>query len=148
SLAAGTLLTRRYLSLENVTSERPGLRNDARFYLLDGSGSMLGSRSRMRDALLVNELVTLAARLQDPGRAGQPVLYYCYFNLEVGEVKRVATAAEAHQAIEDVIGTVRAGGTDIQKALLASFEHLRKARQNDPDLVTAQLVLVTDGESS
>jgi len=147
SLAAGTLLTRRYLSLENVTSERPGLRNDARFYLLDGSGSMLGSRSRMRDALLVNELVTLAARLQDPGRAGQPVLYYCYFNLEVGEVKRVATAAEAHQAIEDVIGTVRAGGTDIQKALVASFEHLRKARQNDPDLVTAQLVLVTDGES-
>src|SRR6185295_12722116 len=105
------------------------------------------ARSRMRDALLVNELVTLAARLQDPRRAGQPVLYYCYFNDKVGEVRRVATAAEAYQAIEDVIGTARAGGTDIQKALVTSFDHLRKARQKDPDLVRAQIVLVTDGES-
>jgi hypothetical protein len=147
SLAAGTLLTRRYLALENVATEKPGMRNDARVYVLDGSGSMLGPRARMRDALLVNELVTLAARLQDPRRAGQPVLYYCYFNEEVSEVRRIATAAEANEAIEEVIGTVRAGGTDIQKALLKSFEQLRKARQSDPDLVRAQIVLVTDGES-
>jgi hypothetical protein len=147
ALAAGTLLTRRYLALEDVPVEKPGLRNDARFYVLDGSGSMLGPRSRMRDALLINELVTLAARLQDPRRAGHPVLYYCYFNEEVGPVVRVRTAAEAHQAIEDVIATVQSGGTNIQKALGTAFEQLRKARESDPDLVRAQIVLVTDGEA-
>jgi hypothetical protein len=147
-LAAGTLMTRRYLAVETVTTQRQGLRNDARIYVLDGSGSMLGPRSRMRDALLVNELVTLAARLQDPQRAGQPVLYFCYFDLEVGPVRRIATAEEAHQAIEDIIATVRAGGTDIQKALVSSFDQLRQARQRDPDLVRAQVVLVTDGESN
>ena len=147
SLATGTLLTRRFLALEDHTRERPGMRNDVRVYVLDGSGSMLGPRARMRDALLVNELVTLAARLQDPRRAGRPVLYYCYFNQEVGEVKRIATADEAHAAIEEVIATMRAGGTDIQKALMTSFEQLRKARQGDPDLVRAQVVLVTDGEA-
>jgi hypothetical protein len=146
-LASGTLLTRRYLAVETTTTERPGLRNDVRVYVLDGSGSMLGPRSRMRDALLINELVTLAARLQDPARAGNPVLYFCYFDLEVGRMQRIATAAEAHEAIEEIIATVRAGGTDIQKALAASFDQLRQARASDPDLVRAQVVLVTDGEA-
>jgi hypothetical protein len=109
---------------------------------------MLGPRSRMRDALLVNELVTLAARLQDPQRAGQPVLYFSFFDLEVGPVQRIATADQAHQAIEEVIATVRAGGTDIQKALISSFDELRRARERDPDLVRAQVVLVTDGEAT
>ena len=148
SFASGTLLTRRYLAVETEAREKKGWRNDARFYLLDGSGSMLGPRARMRDALLVTELLTLAARLEDPGRAGRPVLYYCYFDEEVGPVHRVDTVEEAYQAIEEIISTVRLGGTNIEHALLTGFDHLRKARQEDPDLVRAQLVLVTDGEAS
>jgi hypothetical protein len=148
SLAAGTLLTRRYLAVESRTTERRGLRNDARFYLLDGSGSMTGPRARMRDALLMAELATLEARLADGRRAGNPVLYYRYFTKEVGPVTSVATAAQAQQALEDIAGTVRVGGTDIEAALLASFEHIRAARATDPDLVHAQLVLITDGEAT
>jgi hypothetical protein len=147
SLASGTLLTRRYLALETQVTERKGMRNEARFYMLDGSGSMIGPRARMRDALLVTELVTLAARLEDPQRAGNPVLYYSYFALEPGPVRRVATVHEAHEAIEDVIGTVRLGGTNIQRALLWGLEQIREAREKDPDLVRAQLVLLTDGEA-
>jgi hypothetical protein len=147
SLATGTLLTRRYLASETRQTIRRGFMNDARLYVLDGSGSMVGHRSRMRDALLVAELSTLVARLADPGRSGSPVVHYAYFNDKMGKFRRVATADEAQQAIEDVIGSFRLGGTDIQAALLASFEHLRRARLADPELQRAQLVLVTDGEA-
>jgi hypothetical protein len=148
SLATGTLLARRYQATETRQTTRRGLMNDARLYVLDGSGSMVGARSRMRDALLVAELSTLVARLSDPGRTGNPVVYYAYFNDKMGEFRRVATAAEAQEAIEEVIGTIRLGGTDIQAALLASLDHLRLARQSDPSLQRAQLVLVTDGEAA
>jgi hypothetical protein len=42
---------------------------------------------------------------------------------------------------------MREGGTDIQKALLASLEQVEVARELDPELSRAQIVLVTDGES-
>jgi hypothetical protein len=147
SLAEGTLLTRRYLGREIHTTSRPGFQNDARFYVLDGSGSMIGPRARMRDGLLVAELCTLARRLEDPRRAGNPVLYYRYFTDHLTDVRKVASAAAAEQAIEDVLGVPRLGPTDIEGALLASFEQIRLARQGDEQLVRAQLVLVTDGEA-
>jgi hypothetical protein len=148
ALAAGTLLTRRYLAVETHTRERRRLRNDARFYLLDGSGSMIGPRARMRDALLLTELATLGARLQDAERAGRPVLYYGYFTKQLEQVARVDTVAQAHAALEAITAEVRVGGTDIEAALLAAFQLIREARAEDPDLVRTQLVLVTDGEST
>ena len=147
SLAMGTLLARRYQATETRQLVRPGVMNDARLFVLDGSGSMIGPRSRMRDALLVAELSTMVARLEDPNRRGNPVVYYAYFNDKMGEFQRVATVQEAQQAIEEVMGIIRLGGTDIQAALLSSFDHLRMARQSDPNLQRAQLVLVTDGEA-
>ena len=47
----------------------------------------------MRDALVLAELSTLSARLQDMDRPGNPVLYYRYFNDEVGETYRIASLA-------------------------------------------------------
>lgn len=147
SLAEGTLLTRRYLGSETQRRPRVSLQNDARFFVLDGSGSMIGPRARMRDALLVAELITLARRLEDPRRPGNPVLYYRFFTDQLTEVRKVATAAAAQEAITEVIGTPRIGPTDIEGALLASFEQIRLAREHDPQLVRAQLVLLTDGEA-
>jgi hypothetical protein len=61
---------------------------------------------------------------------------------------RVDTPAAVALALGDVLGNLREGGTDIEKALLASFEQVRSAKAIDPDLAQAQIVLVTDGEAS
>lgn len=63
------------------------------------------------------------------------------------ELRRIATADEAIAAIGDVVGAVRQGGTNIQAALLKSFAIVKGARERDPDLGRAQIVLVTDGKS-
>jgi hypothetical protein len=146
-LAAGKLLARRYVGWRPQQSGERRMRNEVRVYVVDGSSSMLGPRARMRDALLLSELSSLGARLQDAGRSGDQVLYYRYFNDKVGETRRVATAEEAALAVDDIIGNLRYGGTDIQAALLASFEQIRLAVVDDPDLARAQIVLVTDGEA-
>src|SRR6185503_3477516 len=53
----------------------------------------------------------------------------------------------AHAAIRDVICAIRTGGTDIQRALVASFEQVRAAKDEDPELARGQVVLVTDGDA-
>ena len=146
-LAAGKLLARRYVGWRPQQSSERRLRNEVRVYVVDGSSSMLGPRARMRDALLLSELTTLSARLQDAARSGDQVLYYRYFNDKVGETRRVATAEDAALAVDDILGNLRYGGTNIQAALMASFEQIRLAVVNDPDLARAQIVLVTDGEA-
>ncbi len=146
-LAAGKLLARRYVGWRPQQSSERRLRNEVRVYVVDGSSSMLGPRARMRDALLLSELTTLSARLQDAARSGDQVLYYRYFNDKVGETRRVATAEDAALAVDDILGNLRYGGTNIQAALMASFEQIRLAVVDDPDLARAQIVLVTDGEA-
>jgi hypothetical protein len=100
----------------------------------------------VRDALLVAELATLIARLKAPGDV-RCTLFFRYFDKELGPVTRVDSVAGARAAIRDVVGTMRSGGTDIQKALLASLEQVQVARELDHELARAQIVLVTDGES-
>ena len=146
-LAAGKLLARRYVGWRPQQSGERRMRNEVRVYVVDGSSSMLGPRARMRDALLLSELTSLGARLQDAGRSGDQVLYYRYFNDKVGQTRRVATAEEAALAVDDILGNLRYGGTNIQAALLASFEQIRLAAVDDPDMARAQIVLVTDGEA-
>ena len=75
------------------------------------------------------------------------MLYYRYFNDKVGQTRRVATAEDAALAVDDILGNLRYGGTNIQAALLASFELIRLAAVDDPDMARAQIVLVTDGEA-
>jgi hypothetical protein len=146
-LAAGRLLTRRYVREEVERRTRTVLRSEARVYVLDGSTSMLGPRARMRDALLVAELATVAARLDDPGDL-RCVLWYRYFTDTLGPEGRVGTADEARAAIASVLATTRTGGTDITRAMLASLAQVRAAREVDPALAKAQVVLVTDGEAT
>lgn len=146
-MATDRLLTRRYLGQETRHVERRVMSSEVRVFLLDGSGSMLGPRARMRDAILVAELSTMIARLNDKDRWLTPTLYYRYFNQELGPVVRVTTADEAMTAIEDVLGCLRHGGTDIDGALLGSFDTVRAAREGAEDLARAQIVLITDGEA-
>jgi hypothetical protein len=146
-LAAGRLLVRRYVAEERVPATRHVVRGEVRVFVLDGSGSMLGPRARVRDALLVAELATLESRLSEARRVWNPVLYYRYFNDQLGKTRRVSTRDGARAAIADVVATLRTGGTDIQGALVASFEQIAMARAADPALAAAQVVLVTDGEA-
>jgi hypothetical protein len=147
SLAAGKLLARRFVAEEIETVERSVLAGEVRLYVLDGSTSMLGPRARMRDAILVAELSTLAARLADARRRVRPTLYYRYFTDKLDTLFVVEDEGQALLAVEQVLGTLRSGSTDIESALLASFERIRVAREEDPDLARAQIVLVTDGDA-
>lgn len=146
-LAAGRLLARRYVRREIETRTRTRLRGEVRVYVLDGSSSMLGPRARMRDAILVAELATLMRRMANQARAARVVLFYRYFNSRLGPVHRVDTPGGALQAIHEVLSQPRTGATDIEGALLASLEQVREAREQDPELGRAQIVLVTDGEA-
>lgn len=152
SLAAGRLLTRRYVKAERIVRERVVLRGEARIYVLDGSTSMMeadpmAARARMRDAILVSELSTLMRRYDEAHVPVRVVLYYRYFTKVVGPIRRVSSSREALAAIGEVTSTVRNGGTDIELALSTSFAQIRDAKQADPELARAQIVLVTDGEA-
>jgi hypothetical protein len=146
-LAAGRLLVRRYIAEETVRTERTVMRGEVRAYVLDGSGSMKGPRAHLRDAILLAELSTLISRYGDRERRVQPVLHYRYFDIEPGPVTRVDSPKSALAAIETVVSTLHQGGTDIQRALLSTFDDIRAAQQSDPSLARAQIVLVTDGEA-
>jgi hypothetical protein len=146
-LAAGRLLARRFVREEVARRTRVARRSEVRVYVLDGSGSMKGPRARVRDAILVAELATLIARLSAPGDT-RCTLFFRYFDEELGPVTRVDSIAAARKAVRDVVGTARYGGTDIQRALVASLDQIETARQLDPELARAQIVLVTDGEAA
>jgi len=156
ALAQGRLLTRKYRVIDAIPRRRTIMVGEVRVYVLDGSGSMHltrrgsspGARARMRDAILLAELAALRERYLDPRRTTRVTLFYRFFDDHLGPITRVASADEAVSAMADVVGKVRLGGTDIQAALLASFEQLREERASDPDLARAQIVLVTDGQSA
>jgi hypothetical protein len=153
ALAEGRLLTRKFRRVDTVREPRTRLTSEVRIYVLDGSDSMFvgpsgrraGARARMRDAILLAELATLYRRATERGRTTRVVLFYRYFTKLLGDVTRVETAADALRAMTDVVRTPRHGGTDIEAALLASFDQIRSARAEDPELSRAQIVLVTDG---
>ncbi len=145
-LAAGRLLTRRFAELRTRARAVTRLQSEVRVYVLDGSTSMHGPRARVRDALLVAEIATLLERIRSPGHT-RTTLHFRFFDEELGPVTRVDGVASAKSAIREVVGTVREGGTDIQQAILASLQQVAVARELDPDLSRAQIVLVTDGES-
>ena len=152
-LAAGRLLARKFVAVEEVRHERTRLAGEVRIYLCDGSGSMLfdgadGARARVRDALLVAELASLLARYEQRERYTRLVLYYRYFDDEPGPLVRVDAPDEALAAVADVVGTPREGGTDIERALGTCIELVQAAQAEDAELQRAHVVLVTDGQAS
>ncbi len=151
-LAAGRLLARKFVRRDRRSVTRTRLIGEVRVYLLDGSTSMLdegleGARARVRDAILLAELATLMRRLADRSREVRLSLFYRFFTKRLGDLRRVATPAEALAGMADVVGSARKGGTDIQGALVSSMELIRDRKREDPDLARAGIVLVTDGNA-
>ncbi|GAB5544092.1 MAG: hypothetical protein SangKO_038520 [Sandaracinaceae bacterium] len=144
-LATRRLLVRRYLRRGQATRERSGVRAAVRFYLLDGSTSMRGAGARMRDAILVAELASLVSRLERPSGRVRSLLYYRFFNSAAEVTRRVASIPDALEAIEEILGAARTGGTDIEGALVDSLDLIEANRASDVELSRAQIVLVTDG---
>jgi len=152
SLAEGRLLARRFVATEVKKRTRTQLVGEARIYVLDGSSSMLedgkqGSRARVRDAILLGELGTLARRYAEGNRSVRVTLHYRYFTKKNHPIVKVEDGKSAFKAMANVVETVWRGGTDIENALLSSFETIRRAKEDDPDLARAQIVLVTDGNA-
>lgn len=152
SLAEGRLLARRFVATEVKKRTRTQLVGEARIYVLDGSSSMLedgknGARARVRDAILLGELGTLARRYAEGNRQVRVTLHYRYFTKKIHPVVKVEDGKSAFAAMANVVEKVWRGGTDIENALLSSFETIRQAKEDDPELARAQIVLVTDGDA-
>jgi hypothetical protein len=147
NLATGRLLTRQYVHHDRIERTRTRMVSEIRVYVLDGSTSMIGDRARTRDAILLAELSTLMQRFEQGQRYTRVSMFYRYFDTEVGAIVRVDNAQAALAAMQDVVGTTRVGGTNIEAALLASLQQISEARASDPDLSRAQIVLVSDGAS-
>ena len=149
-LAAGRLLARKFVRYEEHITERTEMMGEVRVYLLDGSTSMLEdpARARMRDAILTAELATLMARFQRPERYTRVLMFYRFFTKRLWPLRRVGTATEALASIGEVLSAARHGGTDIERALVSSFDMIRDARKEDGELSRAQVVLITDGEAT
>jgi hypothetical protein len=146
-LAAGRLLARRFIAHEDVTRPKTILRGEVRAYVLDGSGSMIGPRARMRDAILASELLTLRRRMMQHAKLAHVVLYYRYFAEKVEAPVRVDTVPQVDASLAAVLGTIRTGGTNIEAALVATLRDIATAKARDPDLARAQVVIVTDGQA-
>jgi len=145
NLATGRLLTRQYVHHERIERVRTRMLSEVRVYVLDGSTSMIGDRARTRDAILVAELATLLQRFENANRTTRVSTFYRYFDLEPGPIVRVHDTESALSSIQDVVGNIRVGGTNIEEALLASLQQISEAQAADPDLARAQIVLVSDG---
>lgn len=147
-LAAGRLLARRFVHEEKLVHRRTVLRGEVRIYVLDGSGSMLGARGRMRDAIVAAELLTLRRRFLEGAKHARVTFFYRWFDSVVHPTTRVHDVKAIDKAIDDVLGGLREGGTDIETAILLSLRQVAEAKGNDPELAQAQIVLVTDGEAA
>ncbi len=147
-LAAGRLLARRFVHEEKLIHHRTVLRGEVRIYVLDGSGSMLGPRGRMRDAIVAAELLTLRRRFLEGAKHARVSFFYRWFDSVVHPTTRVLDLPSIDKAIEDVLGGLREGGTDIETAIVLSMRQIAEARGSDPELAQAQIVLVTDGEAT
>lgn len=146
-LAAGRLLTRQFVREEIDRRSRVVRQGEVRVYVLDGSTSMFGPRARMRDAILIAELATLVKRLTHQRHSSRVVLFYRYFNDQLSPVVRVDSPHDAIASIRKIISMPRRGATNIEKALIASIDQVREARERDPDLSRAHIVLITDGDA-
>lgn len=146
-LASGRLLARRYVEEKIEQRHRVVRTGEVRFYLLDGSTSMIGPRARMRDSILVAELATIARRLATRKVDTRVVLYYRYFSDILSALQKVDTAQAAVEHIETVLSSMPTGGTDIERALTSCLRQIGNAKDEDPTLARAQIVLVTDGEA-
>jgi hypothetical protein len=144
-LASNSLLARRFLAERKVRRASVPRYSEARYYLLDGSGSMSGRRARMRDAILVSELAAMIRHLEIGEAAARPVVYYRYFTKAAEPLVRASTIEEASACIEALLVRKSRGETNIETALVESFGEIARERERDPNLKRAQLVLVTDG---
>ena len=144
-LASQTLLARRYLAQRKRKVATSARYSEARYYLLDGSASMAGRRGRMRDAIVISELGTMIRHLEHGNATARPIVYYRYFSKGTEPVVRASSIEEASACIEALLIRKSRGETDIEGALLGSFQELAREREREPTLKRAQLVLVTDG---
>ncbi|MEO7034205.1 MAG: vWA domain-containing protein [Polyangiaceae bacterium] len=144
-LASSSLLARRYLAQPKAPRASVPRYSEARYYLIDGSGSMSGRRARMRDAILISELATMIRHLEVGEATARPVVYYRYFTKTAEPLVKASTIEEASTCIEALLVRKSRGETDIETALVASFAEIRQERERDPNLKRAQLVLISDG---
>src|SRR5262249_14169548 len=142
-LASGAQRVRR---LVGGTSPRPARRVRARVYLADASGSMRGTRARLRDGLLLAEMDALRRQALE----GAPVdrVDVCFFGDRSLRFDRIEKAETAREWIGRLIhGGPCSGMTELSAALAGAAQWLQEARR-DPALASALLVVVTDGEDA
>ena len=132
---------------KTVTRPKTVLRGEVRAYVLDGSGSMIGPRARMRDAILSSEILTLRRRMMQHAKLAHVVLFYRYFAEKVEPRVRVDTVAQARRVARRRARDDPHGRHEHRERARRDADGRRGGEASDPDLARAQVVIVTDGQA-
>ena len=128
----------------HFTVREHGINRDRRqllYMLIDGSGSMGGARAAMATGVLLNRLRNVVK--------GDAKLWFAMFDGEPRHERSACTPMEAFEAVKYVMdgNTYSGGSTNIDGAIYYAVQQINQKREEDPDLILPELVLVSDGEA-
>jgi hypothetical protein len=127
---------------------------EAQIYILDHSGSMVsygsGMRWFLRDAILIAALNTFSTDANAKGsKEFDNALMWRLFGSTLTELRGANNEREALQWAHHLLNLDPSheplGGTELEYALATGYYDIETAKQTDPRLAKATVVMVTDG---
>jgi hypothetical protein len=116
-------------------------RKQALFILIDGSGSMRGSKHWKATGVVMNRLKAVLS--------GDAEVFVSVFDTSLGRVDRASTPEEARAVIKKfAAGNFKGGGTDISGCTKAAHKYMEELITNGEALYRPEIVVLTDEDSS
>ena len=117
------------------------VRKQAVFILVDGSGSMSGTKHWKATGVVMNRLKAV--------QAGDAEVFVSVFDTALGRVERATNAVEARQLVKKfAAGNFTGGGTDIAASVRAAHAYIEKAIAEGQALYRPEVVVLTDEDTS
>jgi len=123
---------------ERITKEE---RKQAIFILVDGSGSMSGTKHYKASGVIMNRLKAVIE--------GNAEVFVSVFDTEMGEVNKATSKEEAKELIKKFTnGNFDGGGTDIAEAVKSAHQYMEDKVKEGAMLCRPEIVVLTDEDSS
>jgi uncharacterized protein with von Willebrand factor type A (vWA) domain len=123
---------------ERITREE---KKQAIFILVDGSGSMSGSKHHKATGVVMNRLKAVIA--------GDAEVWVSVFDIEMSEPDFAGNAEEARELIKKFKGkNFSGGGTDIAGSVKAAHRFIEEKIKSGEALYRPEVVVLTDEDSS
>jgi Mg-chelatase subunit ChlD len=132
------IATNQYVVTERVTRIE---KKQAIFILVDGSGSMKGSKHFKATGVVMNRLKAVLS--------GDAQVWISVFSDSMSTPKHASTPDEARKLIKEFSsGNFVGGGTQIAKAVQAAHDFIQKQIKSGASLYKPEIVILTDEDNS